>query len=475
MTAVMISNPASTPRAMPSQRTRRLLLIAYCFPPVGGAGVQRPVKWVKYLQRRGWETTVLTPENPSVPVLDHSLLDEIPESTRFVKPRTWEPSYATKQGLGGSSKAAQTLWTRAKRTVRGWVRQAATLALQPDPQILWYPNALSAARRCLQETPHDAILCTAPPYSSFLLGAALRRRFGLPLILDFRDEWDLSSAYLENALRDRYSRFVQQRMQNRVLQQADAVIATTQASQRHLADRLTALRHPITTACIYNGYDAEDFSVPRISNPAVPPVAAGKFRVVYTGTLWNLTTIAPLIEAVEQLHQHQPDLLQRLELVCIGRKTPEQQALLDRLSTTRCSVDSIGYSDHDTVLAWMQSADALCLLLSHVPGAERVVPAKLFEYLAARRTILSIVPDGEAANLLQPFHPQSRFHPTDVNAIAQWLQQRLQSAHSGQLSLDLPGLCEFSRERQTDRLVQLLNDLTGVTVPFSRLSTSPSA
>lgn len=455
MTLAVLEPPQTMVTPRPAPR-RRLLLVAYCFPPVGGAGVQRPVKWVKYLQRSGWDVTVLTPSNPSVPVLDTSLLAEIPEDTQFVRPPTWEPSYRVKHGLAAKASNTPTSWAAPLRWAKGVARAAAKACLQPDPQILWYPNAVQAATRVLRQTPHDAILCTAPPYTSFLIGRTLKQRFGLPLVLDYRDEWDLSSQYLEHAHRDSLSQFIQERQQRMVLRAADAVVATTQASVDRLGERLGAIGHQARQLCIYNGFDREDFE----SHGPTPTLAAPKdrFRLVYTGTLWNLTDISPVVTAMMELHAEAPELARRLELVCVGRKTPEQQQLLARLEGTNCRLVNRDYCEHSEVLQWLASADALCLLLSDVPGADRVVPAKLFEYLAARRDLLAVTPRGETADIVERFHPRSRFAPQDVRGICAWLTERLSG---GSAPLDSSSdIDEFSRERQTRRLVDLLASLT---------------
>lgn len=455
--ATLLPPPKVLPRSRPR---RRLLLVAYCFPPVGGAGVQRPVKWVKYLHRQGWDVTVLTPSNPSVPVIDHSLEREIPAETLFIRPPTWEPGYQAKHSLGKSESAARSWLAWPKRLAGALVRSAAKLVLQPDPQILWYHNAVHAAAAHLREVPHDAILATAPPYTNFLVGSALKKRFSLPLILDYRDEWDLSSRYLENAQRDVWSTFVQERMQRHVMNRADAIVATTQASTDRLAERLRTLQSSASTTCIYNGFDDDDFDLLDDSPSAVVPVKEpGVFRMVYTGTLWNLTSVAPVVTAIEELQRRSPELVSKLEFVCVGRKTPEQQAVLTRLVATGCRLVNVDYCDHSTVIAWLQSADALCLLLSDVAGAERVVPAKLFEYLAVRKDLLAVLPPGEAADLIERCHPAGAVAPSDTAGIAKWFERRLSVGanipigHTGEIA-------EFSRERQTKRLVELLDQLT---------------
>ena len=446
---------------------RRVLLVSYHFPPVGGAGVQRPVKFAKYLPDFGWEASALVAENPSVPVFDHSLCADLPDDLVIERARTWEPGYALKRQVAASAGGRRSPLGWLKRQLRGAARRAAGLALQPDAQILWVPNALRAAARLLRKTPHDAILATAPPYSNLLLGCLLKRRFGLPLIVDYRDEWDLSSRYLENSQRDWFSQFVQGRMQRWVLQQADVIVATTRNSARRLEDRARQAGGRARAHCIYNGYDpadfagAADFAEPA-HEPAIESSRSGRFRLVYTGTLWNLTSVEPLVQAVELLERHDPQMLDRLELVFVGRKTPEQQVLLDRLRATRASIVCEDYCDHSRALTLMCEADALLVLLSAVEGAERVVTAKLFEYLAARKPLLAVVPQGETAEIVNRFLARGHYLPADVRGIANWLvaaASNLPGSSDPPYRREAPDVSTFSRPSQAGELAELLNSV----------------
>ena len=169
---------------------RRVLVVAYVFPPAGGAGVQRVTKFVKYLPEFGWDCSVLTVANPSVPVFDETLANEIPESTVMRLAKTLEPGYALKNavsaGSDGSNGATQTGGFR--KLLKSTIRAVGNAVLQPDSQILWYPGAVKEGMQLLSELKHDAIFATAPPFSSFVTAAALSRRSGLPLIVDYRDE-----------------------------------------------------------------------------------------------------------------------------------------------------------------------------------------------------------------------------------------------------------------------------------------------
>ncbi len=445
-----------------STQLRNVLMVSYHFPPVGGAGVQRPVKFVKYLREFGWDPTVLVAENPSVPVFDPSLLKDLPEALRLIRARTLEPAYAAKQSMAGQS--AQSNWSPT-RWVRRMVRGAASLALQPDPQVLWLPAAYRAARKALAATPHAAILATAPSYSNLLLGAWLKRQTGLPLVLDYRDEWDLSSHYLEHSRRDVWSQTVQERMQRWILRQADAIVATTKRSTARLVERARQAGSRAFGACVYNGFDPCDFEVTHAIQSTIPPT--DRFRIVYTGTLWNLTSIAPVVVALEQLAAEQPELARQIELVAVGRKTPEQSALLARLDQTAVRLVAVDYCDHETAIAWMQSADALLLLLTDGPGADRVAPAKLFEYLAVGRPILGVVPSGETAEIVSRFWPSGHQPPESPAAIAKWISSAVAAKASGAEAVgpltdeERRASEAFSRRHLTEELAAILDQVSG--------------
>lgn len=453
----------------PDIETRpRVLLVSYHFPPVGGAGVQRPVKFVKYLRQFGWDVSVLMAANPSVPVLDYSLCEDIPKDVVIEQARTWEPGYNFKQQLATPTAietdeefpSSSQRWQQLGKTL---LKKVAGFVLQPDPQVLWLPAAIKAGMQLLRRLPHDAILATAPPYSNLLLGSILKHRSGLPLVVDFRDEWDLSQLYLENSPQDRLSRQIQQIMQTSILRNADAIVATTKSSMNQLESRARNVGSPALTECIYNGFDPEDFQ-DLDRSVAARSHSSTRFRLVYTGTLWNLTDVSPLVEAVERIGQVSPELLRGLELVFAGRKTTNQQMCLERLRPFPCSIESLDYCEHTQALKLMADADAVCLLLSDGAGAERVVPAKLFEYLALQCQVLAVAPAGETTDILSRFVNTRHFVPHDVAGIAHWLTERLQDNDGCHDATDHAAMgheprdCgEFSRIHETGQLADLLS------------------
>ncbi|MGC4049848.1 MAG: glycosyltransferase [Paludibaculum sp.] len=213
---------------------RRVLFVSYLFPPVGGVGVHRVTKFVKYLPQFGWDCSVLTVANPSTPLIDGSLRRDVPVSTVVCRARTLEPGYAVKAAVGAGNSEKTGVLAFGKRLAKKVARRAVNTVLQPDPQILWRPAAIKEGLKLLTETPHDAIVATGPPFSSLLLGASLAKRAKLPLILDYRDEWGISNAYWENKQHSWISNLIQKRMQYRAVRAASILLATTPSSAREL-------------------------------------------------------------------------------------------------------------------------------------------------------------------------------------------------------------------------------------------------
>jgi hypothetical protein len=438
---------------------RRVLFVAYEFPPVGGAGVQRTTKFVKYLPEQGWLPSVLTVANPSVPVMDESLCDEIPQEVTVLRAKTWEPGYAMKSAVGGGTNQ-QTKSSFTKNLIKKQIRGVANLLLQPDPQILWAPHAVRAGSRLLREIPHDAVYATGPPFSSFLIGFRLSQKFNLPLILDYRDEWELSNDHRENRNYSAIARAWQRRMQAKLLRGAMAAVATTEQSAESI--RGFGRKHGCSTDvhCIYNGFDPEDFEEePVVSNP----LPEQTFRLCYVGTLWNLTSIRPLVEAIKILCARDPEKASRLELVIAGRRTSEQERILRELELLPCTVRSLSYVSHGEAIRLMKSSHELVLLLADTPDAARVVPAKIFEYMAAKRTILAISPAGEISELLSNYPSANCFSPSAISNVADHLAAGICDLQIGGSAIHPESeMLKYSRPVQAGQLANILNSSLGV-------------
>lgn len=247
-------------------------------------------------------------------------------------------------------------------------------------------------------------------------------------------------------------------MQSHVLRRAGLVLATTRASTTALRALCDEAGGKAQVDHIYNGYDPNDFLSP---GPAAWE-ADRPYRLAYVGTLWNLASLAPLVSAVGELSRSRPDLAARLEIIFAGRRTQPQQAYVDALKAFPCRIVEHPFLGHAEAISLMRRADGLLILLSDLPGAGRIVSAKLFESMAARKPILAISPRGELWDLMAEYPASHCFLPKDSTGIAECLAEEI--SHRPALrngALSLWDASRFDRRVQAGELARFLDGLAG--------------
>ena len=266
----------------------RALIVCYVFPPVGGAGVQRVLKLVKYLPRHDVTPAVLTARAPSVPLVDASLERDVPAGTEIVRARTLEPGYSAKQ-LAWRVRAQAAGEHNARHKLKQGLLNLGRRLLVPDPQVLWLPAAqLALARRLCSNTPDDAVLISGPPFSPFLLAALARLKPGTAVVLDYRDEWTTTASAYEMSGAGRPSAL----LERAVLHAAHAVTTATEEFRSALLARFAFL-DPERVVAIPNGYDPDDFP------SELPEPPRERCVVSYAGTVFRLTSAQGLLAGVQ--------------------------------------------------------------------------------------------------------------------------------------------------------------------------------
>ena len=245
-------------------------------------------------------------------------------------------------------------------------------------------------------------------------------------------------------------------MQRFVLKQANTVVATTALSVGALQQKLSAIgKSSTTTACIYNGFDPDDFA---FLEKKATRANGEKIKLSYVGTLWNLTSIAPLVTALEEMYATEPAQTARIELEIAGRRTADQNALLARLEATNVTLTLHDYLDHNEALNMMQQSDVLVLLLGDYEFAGRVVPAKTFEYMALHNTILALCPEGEVWSILDGMNNATCIAPADITKLKNFLVSILeQPASTGDIAHDERKIARFNRINLTAQLADVLH------------------
>jgi glycosyltransferase involved in cell wall biosynthesis len=243
-------------------------------------------------------------------------------------------------------------------------------------------------------------------------------------------------------------------MERYTLRRADAVLTTSPGSASELEALCRRAAAPASVSHIFNGFDPEDFESAQADERLR---SNAKWRLVYAGTLYNLMSPEPLLQAIERLAAARPELAAKIELVFAGRRAADQARRLERIAAV-CRLETHEYVSHADAIALMRSADALCLLLSDLSGADRVIPAKLFEYIASRRPILAIAPPGDVWDLLRTHPSACTRTPRDVVGIQEWLTRAI----GGEVRAPAAGEFDtepFNRRHQARRLACLLDDL----------------
>jgi glycosyltransferase involved in cell wall biosynthesis len=441
----------------------RVLVLAYYFPPLGGAGVQRTIAFVRHLPRFGYESTVVT--GPDLSVIgwappDEELAELIPASTQTVRIDGPEPG----------------------RAPHGWHSRAVRYLRLDDPFERWWTNGLVQKGRDVVGDA-DVIYASMSPWGSGEAAARLSGESGKPWIADLRDPWALDEVLLyPTALHRRLER----RRMGRILRTASAIVANTPEAAAQIRRQLPELRStPITT--IPNGFDPETFAGPVRAGPD------GRFRITHAGYVhtedvagrlsrllggcvrgYDVRTRSHtyLLRAVESLVEESPELRSVLEVNLAGVLTDRERAALPK-----DLVRAHGYLPHPETVELLRSSDLLFLPMHDLPEGRRarIVPGKTYEYLASRRPILAAVPEGDARDLLLEAGNASVCRPTDVGCMAAAIRSRLEAARAG-IRPEPPNpavLARFERPRLARDLVGVFDGVLGSRIEAT--SAEPSA
>ena len=418
---------------------KRLLIISYYWPPTGGSGVQRWVKFSKYLPEHGWQPVIYTPENPERLAYDESLLADIPECTEVIRRRIVEP-YGLYRKLFGRSggevnplnSSGKSLKSKLSRVVRGNL-------FIPDPRVSWVRCSVRFLKKYLREHPVDAVVTTGPPQSMHLIGRGLKRSLGLPWIADFRDPWTRMFYYKHLCL-SKFADRKHHRLEQGVLDEADLVLAVSPPVRDDFQAQTGTPVHLIT-----NGYDEDDFPVREPGSRK-----DGKFRIVHTGLFAADGNPLKLWDALARRCREDEDFAQRLEIRLAGKTdAPVLEAIRER--GLGAQLVDLGYLPHSRVVQEQQEADLLILPLRHEPEYAKVLPGKIFEYIASGRPVLGIgQEDGAAAAILRDSGAGRMYDWDREDKFLEFMDMDHEAAE---------GAARYSRKALTRQLVEELESL----------------
>jgi glycosyltransferase involved in cell wall biosynthesis len=367
----------------------RVLIITYYWPPGSGAGVQRWLKFAKYLPAFGWKPVILTidPEYATFPAVDESLLNEISGSLEIYTTRAtdWFRIYRRDKtkipSAGFAANDNKSFTGKIINFIRGNF-------FIPDPRRGWNRYAFREACRLIETGEIKHVITTSPPHSTQLIGLALRKKYpGIKWIADLRDPWT-DIYYYDQFYHTSLARKIDESYEKRVLKAADRIITVGKSLKDIFCTKLPDLEEKIEV--IPNGYDEEDFS-------GIPASSPGEFTISYIGTLSDSYPVSGFMDAVSDI----ADSGQKIKLKFAGIVSPGQKNIIIS-NSAKFELEFLSYVSHRDAIKLMMGSSLLLLIIPDHFSNKGIITGKLFEYLASGKPVLCLGPtDGDAAEILE--------------------------------------------------------------------------
>lgn len=425
---------------------KRVLVIAYYWPPSGGSGVQRWVKMCKYLPSLDWQPVVYTPSNPAVTSFDETLAADIPAEVEVLRRPILEPGQFAKRSTAAQVTPINSQKKTFKQRIAMWIRGNCFI---PDPRVLWVWPSGNFLCKYLKEHPVDAIVSTGPPHSMHLIAKHVARRTGLPWVSDFRDPWTKMFYFKHLNLTSR-AEDMHVKMELSVLDESTRVVAV---SPLVLQDFAQVTKTPVSL--ITNGFDADDFAPgPRAS------FVSERFTLVHAGLFAADGNPLCMWEVLGELCAHDTGFKKDFLLEFCGKT---DSAVLKAAADAGLgdNMHDYGYVDHKSVVEKMKDAAVLMLPLRREPEYRATLPGKLFEYLASRRPVIGIgQKDGAMAAILASTGAGQTFGWEEKEAVSAWILEKYGLWKKGILDDNKADISAYSREGLAAAYARLLNEIT---------------
>jgi glycosyltransferase involved in cell wall biosynthesis len=426
---------------------KRALIITYYWPPTGGSGVQRWVKFSKYLPSQGWQPVIYTPENPEMQTVDKSLLGDIPDEAEIIKTHITElyGIYRSLTGKKASSSEVNIVNNQKKslaKRIMMWIRGNFFI---PDPRVSWVRPSVRFLKKYLKAHPVNVIVSTGPPHSMHLIARKVSLETGIPWIADFRDPWT-KIFYFKHLSLTGWAKKKHEKLESQVLNDATRVVAVSPLVQEDFQSRTST---PVEL--IPNGYDEEDFE------QTVEP--DGFFNITHTGLFASDGNPETLWKVLAKKASQDSDFAKSLRIRLVG-KTDAQviQSICDY--GLKNNLVDLGYQNHQTAVREQKNATVLILPLRKEPEYKATIPGKTWEYLASGNPILGIgQKDGAMAMIVNKTHAGVVFDWDDEASIEKYIDFCWTRFKTDSFENPTEGIEQFSRRELTRKMAALMDSI----------------
>jgi glycosyltransferase involved in cell wall biosynthesis len=425
--------------------TKKTLIISYYWPPAGGPGVQRWLKFVKYLPDFGIEPHVYVPKNPTYPLLDEKLVADVSDKAIIIKKPIFEP-----YGLAGifsknkTKKISSGIIPNKKK--QSWVEKMLIWVrgnlFIPDARLFWIRPSVQFLSKYIQEHQIETVITTGPPHSLHLIGMELKNRHKINWITDFRDPWTTIGYHDKLQLSD-WAAKKHKQLEKQVLNSCDQIIVTSPTTKTEF-EALTS--KPISV--ITNGYDVEQITKKPLDE---------KFTLAHIGSFLSERNPRILWKALAELVKENKAFSEKLELKLIGAVS---DSVLETIKEFKLDgfVNHLGYVSHEVALQEQRCSQVLLLIEIDSEQTNCIIPGKLFEYLVSERPILAIGPEkADFASIIKETNTGTFFTYEDKDVLKTQILQYFEAFQLQSLQVHAIGLQKYSRRALTQELATILN------------------
>ena len=425
--------------------TKKVLIITYYWPPAGGPGVQRWLKFVKYLPEFGIQTIVYIPENPTYPIVDSALEKEVSESTVILKHSIFEPyQLASFFSKNKTKKISSGIIPNQKKQslldkVFLWIRGNLFI---PDARVFWVKPSVSFLEKYIVENNIDTIITSGPPHSLHLIGLELKHKLNVKWFADFRDPWT-TIGYHKSLRLSNYAAKKHKKLERQVLNAADTIIVTSNTTKTEFQ---AITQRPIEV--ITNGYDTEN---------VVKQALETKFSLAHIGSFLSDRNPQLLWESLVELISEIPDFGSHLEIKLIGAVSQEVLETIAQFGLNPY-LNNLGYVSHSEAIAHQRKSQVLLLIEINSEDTKSIIPGKLFEYMVSGRPIVAIGPNGsDFAEIITNTNTGVFFDYSEKMKLKSVLLGFYNQFLDGKLQSNALGLQQYSRKSLTEKLVEILD------------------
>ncbi len=440
---------------------KKVLIVSYYFPPSGGPGVQRVLKFAKYLPQFGYQPVVLTVENGDFPAVDESLLKEIPENVKVVRTRIFEP-YGVYRKLTGKKPGAavdvENIPSGGKKKSAGMMERFSELVRStffiPDARIGWFPSAVSKGMEIIGKEKIDIIYSSSPPYTTSVIARSLNKRSGRPWVMGLRDPW---TGFISTPNRWFLPAAYDRHLERSSVERADAVEIAWEGIGKDIVGKYGGID---SSKIVYipNGFDSEDY-------PEVPAGGNRKFTVTYTGSMYGRRNPRTLLDSVKSLLADGKISPEKFKLVFAGRFGTEVREMFGEPELSGC-IEVKGYLKHQDSIKLLLQSDLLVLIVDESELSGEIVPGKVFEYIGSGKPVIAFAPEGAAARVIRSTGAGQVAGPGDarkggeiIHAFYSDFVEGMSSTESGLFVPDEKAIRGFERKEATRKLSLVFNKI----------------